>query len=268
MHPLRETTLRLANTSGCPCRIRVFHTLESHTLVFGHLKKICIFGLFQQLTSTLGAGFRKQPMRNLRAYLFGLSAIILYFQGNSQNIDAKSERNKLEMTIHFRDFLNKFEMLNLPFITSTSCYKPDSKVSRNLDNGDDSLFIKNFGGNITVGMFPDTSNFYALIYCAASECYMPILAVYTKDGIQLSEEQVSTGCGAGCGYFCSDTLVVNSMSDVNLTNIVESYNCDSLGNETKGTWKRSIDITKISIDHKGIIKMTLKHKSQTRKTGT
>ncbi len=50
VHPLWKTTLRLANTPGYPWRIRDFHTLDSHTLVFGHLQKICIFELFQQLT--------------------------------------------------------------------------------------------------------------------------------------------------------------------------------------------------------------------------
>ena len=40
------TTLWLANTSGCPWRLPVFQPLKNCTLVFGHLKKICIFGLF------------------------------------------------------------------------------------------------------------------------------------------------------------------------------------------------------------------------------
>lgn len=153
-------------------------------------------------------------------------------------------------------------------MTSTSCYEPDSSISRKLDDGYDSLFIKYFGGNITVGMFPDTSNFIALIYCAAAECYMPILTVYSKDGKVLSEEQISTGCGMGCGYVCSDTLVINSMTDIKLTNIVESYTCDSLGNETKGTWKRTIDITKFSINKFGLIEKIISHKSQKNKTGT
>ncbi len=207
-------------------------------------------------------------MTNLRAYLLGLLGIILFTQGNSQQIETGYERNKLEMIIHFRKFLNKFEMLHLPFIANTNCYEPDSNISRKLDDGNDSMFIKNFGSNITVGFFPDTSNFYALIYCAAAECYMPILAVYSKKGRLLSEEQISTGCGAGCGYFCSDTLEVNSMTDLKLKNIVESYKCDSLGNETKGTWRRTVDFTKFSIDHVGIIKKTFIHKSQNRKTGT
>ena len=153
-------------------------------------------------------------------------------------------------------------MLPLPFIASMGCYEPDKNLSVELDLGNDSLFVQSPG--VSVGMFPDTTSFYALIYCGEAACYMPMLGVFSKEGKKLGEEQISNGCGADCGYTCSDSLVVKSMNDITVTFIQESYTCDSLSKETPGTWERTVDVSRYSVNNLGRIKKTSTHTSQKR----
>jgi hypothetical protein len=199
-------------------------------------------------------------------YLFFFLVVTLIISCGHPFIN-KQEKIKLESynsdtLILLKKFKNKFKILTLPFCANTSCYEPDSASSLRLYPPDDSLFAKYSEVAVTIGLLPDTTNFYAFIFCRAAECYLPILLVISKDGKRLNEEPISNGCGADCGYKCSDSLVIKSMSDIVLTNITESYECDSLGNETPGTWEKKVDVSMFSIDKYGKIKKTNSHTSE------
>ena len=95
----------------------------------------------------------------------------------------------------------------------------------------DSIFIKYLGPAVAIGLLPDTSKYYPVVYCTAAACYLPTLAVFSKNGFLISEAQISNGCGSDCGYNCSDSLFINSISDIKLKLSQEFYSCDSIARE-------------------------------------
>ena len=153
----------------------------------------------------------------------------------------------------FKTFIQKFNILQIPIAYNTSCYDPDSASSVKLDMDNDSIFIDYLGPAVTIGLLPDTTNFYAVIYCTAAACYMPTLAVFTKKGERLSIEQISHGCGTDQGYRCFDSLFIHSMTDIKSKMIEDKYQIDSVGNPILNTITRSITIDEFSINGKGLI---------------
>jgi hypothetical protein len=123
----------------------------------------------------------------------------------------------------------------------------------------DSIFIGYIGPGVTVGMLPDTSEFYAIIYCTAAACYMPVLAVYSKNGTLIDKKEISKGCGAGAGYICSEVLKIKSLNDITVVYTQESFDVDNFGNEVKGTNKKEIDTYKYSIEKEGTISVSVFH---------
>ena len=164
-----------------------------------------------------------------------------------------------ENSVKFKNFISKFEVLPLPFIANTGCYEPDFSSSVPLNMDTDSIFIGYVGPSVTVGMLPDTSNFYAIIYCTASACYMPVLAVYSKNGTLIDKKEISKGCGAGVGYICSEVLRIKSLNDITVVYTQESFDVDYLGDEVKGTNKKEIDTYKYSIEKEGTIRVSVSH---------
>jgi hypothetical protein len=195
----------------------------------------------------------------MRKFIFYSLTIIIFgscLQQSSNNINNQTKRDNSDTLIKFRQFLKKFKPLALPFYASTGCYEPDSINSIKLDMDNDSLFVGNIMG-VSVGIFPDTTVFNALIYCGAAECYMPILAVYSKSGRKLSEEPIVNGCGSGPGYMCSDSLVIRSMIDITQIFKEETVEIDSVGNEMERTRKKTIRISKFNLDNTGKINKTV-----------
>jgi len=166
--------------------------------------------------------------------------------------------NEKTSTHKFKAFLKKFQPISLPLRVNTSCYSPDTSTSVRLDPKTDSLFLEpNEGMASSIGILPDTSHCYVVIYCVAANCWMPKLAVYSKKGIPLSREQIAFACGADCGYECSDSLVVNSINDITQTYVQEFYTCGSLKEKDKNR-KKSVKIFNYSVDQNGMINMTSK----------
>ena len=176
-------------------------------------------------------------------------------KSNSHLLQPKSSENLIE----FKKFISKFKILPLPFIANTGCYEPDSSLSVPLDMNTDSIFIGYIGPSLTVGMLPDTSNFYAIIYCTAAACYMPVLSVYSKNGTLIDKKELSKGCGAGAGYICSEELIIKSLNDITVVYAQEYYDVDNFGNEVKGTNKKEIDTYKYSIEKQGTIRVSVSH---------
>jgi hypothetical protein len=177
-----------------------------------------------------------------------------FFEENSN-----SRSNDTITLRKFSGFISKFKLLSYPFTANTTCYNQDTVLSVSLDTDNDSLFTRYAGPGITVGMLPDTSKFYAVIYCTAAACYIPTLAVYSKNGKLLSKKEISKGCGAGMGYVCSETLTIKSVKDIICSNVEELFNCDSSGKEILGTRKKTIDTSKYSIGENGMITVANTH---------
>lgn len=198
-------------------------------------------------------------MRCLFYFIFIAWACTACQPGPTGPVAAEPQADSLAQ---FRKFISRFRMLPLPFRAETGCYAEDTTVSVRIDP--DEYVIRDTPYAITIGMLPDTSRFYALLVGVPATCYMPVLYVYSKNGVLTALEQVSSGCGGGCGYLCSDSLVIRSMQDITNIYSQESYECDSTGNETPGTWERKTEIKRCAITETGRIEVNMKQSSQKR----
>ena len=199
-------------------------------------------------------------MKQLIIYTF----LILSLTSCGQTRPLKPNEN-LERLNSFKTFINKFKVLTIPFVAETNCYEPDSSICFPLDMDNDSIFIDYVGPAITIGLFPDTSIFYAVLYCQAASCYMPTLVVFSKDGKRLSKEEISNGCSPSPGYRCSDSLTINSMTDIEQKLNEETFKLDENGNEMPGTSRAELLISHFSIDKSGqITKKVEKYQLPTR----
>jgi len=204
--------------------------------------------------------FKEPIMRNIICCILGIILIASCGLGSSNKPESRSMRYNSDTLVKFKQFLEKFKPLKLPYYANTSCYEPDSNMSMHLDPVNDSLFVKHCEMGISVGLFPDTSTFYALIYGGAAACYLPILAVYSKDGRQICEEQIANGCGCGPGYTCHDSIAIKSMTDITQIFNQEMVDLDSLGKEIESTRQKTFDVNKFYIDESGKINKKTTHK--------
>jgi len=194
--------------------------------------------------------------------LAGIYFFSCQFNGQGEQVNLIENRYSFQSgdtLIKFGQFISKFKLLSYPFTANTSCYEPDTVLSVPLDMDNDSIFIRYVGPGVTVGMLPDTSDFYVVIYCIAAACYIPQLAVYSKNGEILSMQKISKGCGAGQGYTCLETLTINSLKDIIVINNEEQYDSDSSGIEISDTHKKTVYTNKYSINEKGIIEVVTSH---------
>ena len=166
---------------------------------------------------------------------------------------------KLRVPIILKISLQSLKYFHCLLWRSTGCYEPDSTTSVSLDIETDSVYIKYVGPAITIGMLPDTARFYVVIYCTAAACYMPVLAVYTKNGLLIDKKEISMGCGAGVGYTCSEVLCINSLNDISVVYTQEFFEVDSFGNMVIGTNKKKRDNYIYSIGDEGSIDVDVLH---------
>ena len=189
--------------------------------------------------------------------IFVLLGLLSFSVGGPPFVLAKPSKIRFEniSSTRFKKYISKFKTLQLPFIANTSCYSPDSSLSVPLNMDNDSSFIGFVGPASTIGMLPDTSKYYVVIYCTAAACYLPTLAVYSKNGKRLDSKPISKGCGADVGYACSEILEVKSTNEIVVTLTEENFKIDNLGNEILGTRKKVLKINRYTVNTKGKIKI-------------
>lgn len=161
----------------------------------------------------------------------------------------------------FEKFISKFKKLSFPFKVNTSCYSPDSLLNIPLEMDNDSTFLNYSGPAITMGVLPDTSRFYAVIYCTAAACYLPVLAVFSKDGNVISRKEISSGCGSDVGYVCSEILEIKSQNKITVKRMEETFKNDEPSKGIHRSIEKTIHTYTYTITKNGMIKV--KHKITT-----
>ena len=163
---------------------------------------------------------------------------------------------KNKQTKDFRFTLNKFKVIDDSFEINSQCIFPekDIKEAKRIDTENDCDFFKTKESMpVSIGMLPDTSNYYILIYGQAAACYIPQLAVFSKKGKLVDEHPIFYGGGAGCGYRWTSSVQLKSKNKLISKYYEERYECDSLSNPMAGTWNKYEDIYSYSISSKGKI---------------
>jgi hypothetical protein len=156
----------------------------------------------------------------------------------------------------------KFKVLNDAFELNSPCIFPEEDVvdAKRIDTENDFSFFKlKESMPVSIGMLPDTSNYYLFIYGQAAACYTPYLVVFNKKGKLIDEQPIFYGGGAGCGYRWTSSLKLKSTNQVVSRYNEESFECDSLSNPTPGTWNKFEDVYTYRISSKGKIIMSKIH---------
>lgn len=164
-----------------------------------------------------------------------------------------------KMNENFIVTLNKFKILDSNFILNNECFYPeeDCKYCNRIDTKNDlPYFYKKQSMATSIGLLPDTSRFYVLLYCEAAECYVPSLAVYTKQGILIDDKPIHFLYGSDCGYENSNLVSLKSKNILQSKYQEESYSCDSLGKPITGTWIKFQELYSYEITNSGKIKVS------------
>ena len=170
------------------------------------------------------------------------------------NIEIVSTQVNNDTISKFKTFISKFKPISFPLEMNTDCYSPDSATSVKLDMKNDSIFLNGYiGPAYATGIFPDTTNIYAVLYCVAATCYYPSIATYAKDGSLIDFKQISFGCGAGMGYECSENIIINSSDNILVTSALTYYDTDSLGNEINDSKQKTVEIFQYIVERNGVI---------------
>ena len=157
---------------------------------------------------------------------------LLFFLVSCKNESVQNQNTKVNS---FRLFLNKMEVINLPFEYNYNSGDPEFDYGKlkSIDyNSIDTLFVKNRDGVKCYGLLPDTSTYYSIIYFYPAEIYYPVVISYDKNGSLIDEIRLNLGgCGADCGLErCSEFSHVNQdLSIVSADTVVWEFMCDGMG---------------------------------------
>jgi hypothetical protein len=155
----------------------------------------------------------------------------------------------------FRIFIHRFKVINLPYSFDQLC-TIDSTINVDLDMDNDSIFIGFVGPCITIGLLPDTSKYFKVIYGIGATCYVPNIAIYKKDGTKISQEQLAFGCGVGPGYQCYDSVYISSKNEIIHLKIEHSYQPDIEFLNSKSLALKKVTTEKYRITKSGRITKT------------
>lgn len=148
---------------------------------------------------------------------------LLFVSCSNQPNDSKVSKSKLA----FHKFLSKFEMLKLPLKITPG--RTSVRLYNKLDSTD-----RNFTGykeNETLyalGMLPDTSGCFKVIWFQPADDYYPVLATFTKSGKKIKQEDIGVGgCGVDCCFECKETIVIQKDMGIYSVDSAKYTACDS-----------------------------------------
>jgi hypothetical protein len=207
----------------------------------------------------------------MKKTFFSLFTIILLFSSCDNKKKAKttdSGQNSIVETLPIRNFIKKFQTIQLPFyfkgwngnnIDKSKLFALDFKTT-------DSLFFYKQGIQKEIdaiiygyGLLADTTNFYSLIYFEQGEEIYPIICTYSKQGQLISYQSLLVyGCGVDCGLaYCSYTAQIDKQFNLYFADTLKyGYLCDTLNNPIPNTDSTFIHSRLGKIDKNGVIQVS------------
>ena len=196
------------------------------------------------------------------SFYFAFSVLITACNQKSKlEIKQEVQVNIRKNNSGFTDFLTNFQLLSYGEVLNTTCLDIEgNRRYKKLNTSKHKSFLNGYEGPaVSIGYFSDTTNFFVLIYCTASACYLPNLSVYNKNGELIQTCLLASGCGSDVGYECSETVQLISLDKIITTKLEKYYETDSLGEKLESSLNQLKTKILYSIDLNGQIKLdTLK----------
>ena len=109
---------------------------------------------------------------------------------------------------------------------------------------------------IKTGIVFSNEKFYVLIDRLVGDCQIPYLKTYMVDGSLIDSFAVTTGnCANDCGYYCSETFMIDTELKFISRDTITEYKCDSIG-EDRSKMTKSVCYLTGQIDLNGIIRIS------------
>ncbi len=145
-----------------------------------------------------------------------------------------SEKAQTEDQKLFKEFLNEFELIKLPYkFRCNRCLDCRNPMDRKQQKAFDTIKYKKFApsneGLHSIDYYKrfETNDFHGLIFRYGGDDYFPVVVTYTKSGEKIAQNTLmAEGVGAGLDYstetgiiykdltiFCADTMLVDYQSD-------------------------------------------------------
>lgn len=191
-------------------------------------------------------------MKRILIIMF-LGSVIMFSCGQSINEKTKLNENMhSEIEDEFSNYLKNFKLINLP-ISIKGC-KIDADGFKQFEGKELGKYEEEY--SLAYGQIPTNGNYIAIITLAAADCYLPILTTYKKNGEMIDRKTIAIGgCGSDCGFSCEEYMTINKDYTFYTSDTISSYTCDSLGNETPGTYEYYVAYRKGKLLTNGKIEM-------------
>jgi len=146
------------------------------------------------------------------------------------------KRNSPTKADHFKAFVEKVGYVNLPYSHDLDIDEEEYKYQIDVKSTD-SLFFDNYE-NLIIGVLPDTSGFYAILYYIIGDDLYPALKTFDKNGEEIDKQIICYGNCAGCDYecdFCSEVTTITSDLKIKITSCIQITRCDDDENKIPET---------------------------------
>ncbi|MCD6068816.1 MAG: hypothetical protein K0S33_3642 [Bacteroidetes bacterium] len=137
-----------------------------------------------------------------------------------------------EHPYEFRDFINKFKPVKLPYTWRNGLELGELKRIDSVD----AAYIKDTA-SFYYGILEDTTNFFSILTLLPGDEYVPLLTTYDKSGKIISSETIIVrGCsGDPCMSYCSSTGIIKRDLSILAVDSIFVFDCDEFDNRIPGT---------------------------------
>lgn len=181
----------------------------------------------------------------MRQTLVILTIILFYSCQSNKDSSTQSDKEKqenltnkysgfIQVNDEFTMYLDNFEKAELP-ITMKGCLMN----SDGLKEFDGKKFSKyNSDNSYAYRQISTNGTYIATITLGLADCILPVLTTYKPTGEIIDKKTIAIGrCGFDCGFSCEEYMSIDKNYSIYTSDTISTYVCDSLGNETPGTYE-------------------------------
>lgn len=184
---------------------------------------------------------------------FFLALTILGFLTACNNSDSGQTEKTAEANEVFTSYLDNFKKIDLPVIIKGCEINSDGLV--HFEGVHFPKYSEDY--SVAYGQIPTNGNYVATITLGAADCYLPILTTYNLNGQLIDKKTIAIGgCGSDCGFTCEEFMTLRKDFSFYTSDTISTYTCDSLGNETPGTYEYYVAYQEGKLQPDGKIEMS------------
>lgn len=157
----------------------------------------------------------------------------------------------------FIEFLSTLDKVELP-VTIKGCGDANAGkriLEKGKEASTDNSYFENY--HHPFGQISTNGNYSAIITFGLADCLIPQLITFDKNGKQIDKKSIAIGyCGSDCGYSCSEFMMIDKDFILYTSDTIQSYDCDSLGNELPETAEHYVIYKRGKLMTSGQIELT------------